>query len=210
APTLKLKGIYFAIVSLGLAIICRLVIVNLPESWAGGSYGINLGLSISPVVTFYYMLAVMVAALLTITWLAQSRLGKALRAIRDDDQAAEVMGVNVVATRLKAWMLSALFGALAGGVEAWYTNIIDPESAFQFLVTAKTVIYAIAGGLGTVTGPVVGAIVMVWIDDLIWQRFPIFNLFLLGLAIILLILFLPRGIVGSIIQRKPSWRRYIL
>ena len=210
APTLKLKGIYFAIVSLGLAIICRLVIVNLPESWAGGSYGINLGLSISPVVTFYYMLAVMVAALLTITWLAQSRLGKALRAIRDDDQAAEVMGVNVVATRLKAWMLSALFGALAGGVEAWYTNIIDPESAFQFLVTAKTVIYAIAGGLGTVTGPVVGAIAMVWIDDLIWQRFPIFNLFLLGLAIILLILFLPRGIVGSLIQRKPSWRRYIL
>jgi branched-chain amino acid transport system permease protein len=67
-----------------------------------------------------------------------------------------------------------------------------------------------AGGLGTVTGPVVGAVVMVWIDDLIWQRFPLLNLFLLGFVIVLLIQFMPRGIVGTLIQQRPGLRRYIM
>ena len=71
-------------------------------------------------------------------------------------------------------------------------------------------IYAMAGGLGTVTGPVLGAVIMVWVDDLIWQRFPLLNLFLLGTAIVLLIQFMPRGIVGSLMQRWPKLRRYIM
>ena len=66
------------------------------------------------------------------------------------------------------------------------------------------------GGLGTVTGPVLGVVIMVWVDDLIWQRFPLLNLFLLGTAIVLLIQFMPRGIVGSLMQRRPKLRRYIL
>jgi branched-chain amino acid transport system permease protein len=210
AKTLELRGIYFAIVSLALAIISRLVVANLPEEITGGSFGITLGAESEPVAAFYVMLLVMLAAILTATWLAQSRLGKALRAIRDDPEAAETLGVNVRRARLKAWMLSALFASLVGGVEAWYTNIIDPQTAFEFLISAKAVIYAIAGGLGTVTGPVAGAVVMVFLDDLIWQRFPVLNVFLLGLAIVLLVLFLPRGIVGTLIQLKPALRRYIL
>lgn len=210
APTLQLRGIYFAIVSLALAIIMRLVVANLPESLTGGSFGITLGADSEPVAAFYFMLGVMLAALLTATWLSQSRLGKALRAIRDDPGAAETLGVNVRAARLKAWMLSALFASLVGGIEAWYTNIVDPQTAFEFLITAKAVIYAIAGGLGTVTGPVVGSIIMVFLDDLIWQRFPVLNVFLLGIAIVLLVLFLPRGIVGTLVRARPRLRRYIL
>lgn len=210
APTLRLRGIYFAIVSLALAIILRLVVANLPQEITGGSFGLSLGRSITPVTSFYAMLALMLAAICTASWLSQSRLGKALRAIRDDPEAAETLGVNVQAARLKAWMLAALFASLAGAIEAWYTNIIDPQTAFEFLVTAKAVIYAIAGGLGTVTGPVVGALVMVFLDDLIWQRFPVFNVFLLGLAIVLLVLFLPRGVVGTLIAHRPKLRRYIL
>lgn len=210
APTLRLRGIYFAIVSLALAIILRLVVANLPQEITGGSFGLILGEDTGPVSAFYAMLVLMIAALATATWLAQSRLGKALRAIRDDPEAAETLGVNVQSARLKAWMLAALFGALTGSVEAWYTNIIDPQTAFEFLVTAKSVIYAIAGGLGTVTGPVAGAVFMVFLDDLIWQRFPVLNVFLLGLAIVLLVLFLPRGIVGTLIAHRPRLRRYIL
>lgn len=210
APTLRLRGIYFAIVSLALAIILRLVVANLPQEITGGSFGLILSRETQPVSAFYAMLVLMLAALATATWLAQSRLGKALRAIRDDPEAAETLGVNVQAARLKAWMLAALFGALTGSIEAWYTNIVDPQTAFEFLVTAKAVIYAIAGGLGTVTGPVVGAIIMVFLDDLIWERFPVFNVFLLGLAIVLLVLFLPRGIVGTLIAHRPRLRRYIL
>ncbi len=210
AKTLKLSGIYFAIVSLALAVICRLVITNMPEEITGGSFGISLGSRAEPVGSFYVMLATMVAALLTVTWLARSRLGKALKAIRDDSEAAAAMGINVPRARLRAWMMAAFFPSMCGGIEAWYTNVVDTETAFDVLITAKTIIYATAGGLGTVTGPVVGAVIMVWIDDLIWQRFPLLNLLLLGLAIVLLIQFMPRGIVGTLMQKWPRLRRYVM
>ncbi|MCG8694580.1 MAG: branched-chain amino acid ABC transporter permease [Minwuiales bacterium] len=210
AKTLKLSGIYFAIVSLALSIICRRVITNMPEEITGGSFGIALGSEAQPVQSFYAMLLVTAAALATVTWLARSRLGTALKAIRDDAEAADAMGVNVPRARLYAWMMAALFPSLCGGLEAWYTNVVDTETAFDVLITAKTIIYAMAGGLGTITGPVVGAVIMVWVDDLIWQQFPLLNLFLLGLAIVLLIQFMPRGIVGSLMRRYPNLRRYIL
>lgn len=209
APTLRLSGIYFGIVSLALAGICRLVISNMPESWTGGSFGLQLGSRAEPVLSFYVMMGTMLLALGVILWLSRSRLGKALRATRDDPEAAAMMGVNVTRVRLYGWMVSAFFPALCGGIEAWYTNVVDTETAFNTLITAKTVIYAVAGGLGTVMGPIVGAVAMVWLDELIWRRFPLINLLILGLATIALVLFMPRGIVGSILRRRPQWRRYV-
>lgn len=209
APTLRLSGIYFAIVSLALAGICRLVIANLPEEWTGGSFGLQLGSRAEPLRAFYLMMAVMVASIASVLWMSRSRLGTALRAVRDDPEAASMMGLNIGRVRLKGWMLAALFPALCGGVEAWYTNVVDTETAFNTLVTAKTVIYAVAGGLGTVTGPIVGAIAMSWLDEVIWRRFPLVNLLILGGAVMALVLFLPRGIVGTLLRARPQWRRYI-
>lgn len=209
APTLRLSGIYFAIVSLALAGICRLVISNMPDHITGGSFGLQLGSRAEPVHSFYVMMAAMLLALGVILWLSRSRLGKALRAVRDDAEAADMMGVNVTRVRLYGWLIAAFFPALCGGIEAWYTNVVDTETAFNTLTTAKTVIYAVAGGLGTVTGPIVGAVVMVWLDELIWRRFPLLNLLILGVATVLLVLFLPRGIVGTILRRRPEWRRYV-
>jgi branched-chain amino acid transport system permease protein len=209
APTLRLKGVYFGIVSLALATICRLVIANLPEGVTGGSSGIILASANNPVHSYYVMWGILAATLATVLWLAHSALGKALKAIRDDAEAAAVVGVNVPRTRLKAWVLAALFPALIGGVEAWYTNVVDPEAAFSVLITAKSIVYAMAGGFGTVTGPVVGAMVLLGIDHFIWLRFPLLNLFLLGLVIVLLMLFLPRGIVGTLLKKRPQLRRYI-
>jgi len=209
APTLRLSGIYFAIVSLALAGICRLVISNMPEYITGGSFGLQLGSRAEPVLSFYVMMAVMLLALGVILWLSRSRLGKALRAVRDDAEAADMMGVNVTRVRLYGWLIAAFFPAVCGGVEAWYTNVVDTETAFNTLTTAKTVIYAVAGGLGTVTGPIVGSVVMVWLDELIWRQFPLLNLLILGVATVLLVLFLPRGIVGTVLRARPEWRRYI-
>jgi branched-chain amino acid transport system permease protein len=209
APTLRLSGIYFAIVSLALAGICRLVISNMPEHITGGSFGLQLGSRAEPVHSFYVMMAVMLLALGVILWLSRSRLGKALRAVRDDAQAADMMGVNVTRVRLYGWLIAVFFPAVCGGVEAWYTNVVDTETAFNTLTTAKTVIYAVAGGLGTVTGPIVGSVVMVWLDELIWRQFPLLNLLILGVATVMLVLFLPRGIVGTILRRRPGWRRYV-
>lgn len=208
APTLRLRGVYFGIVSLALATIVKLVISNLPQSFTGGSMGIILSNANNPAHSYYAMLAVMGATLAVVTWLSASGLGRALKAIRDDDGAACV-GIHVPNTRLKAWLLAALFPALAGGIEAWYTNVVDPEYAFHVLITAKSIIYAMAGGFGTVLGPVAGTLALLGIDHLIWQKFPVVNLLLLGLIIVLLMLFLPRGIVGSLIKRKPQLRRYI-
>ena len=208
APTLRLRGVYFGIVSLALATIVKLVISNLPQSFTGGSMGIILSNANNPAHSYYAMLAVMGATLAVVTWLSASGLG-ARSAIRDDDGAAACVGIHVPNTRLKAWLLAALFPALAGGIEAWYTNVVDPEYAFHVLITAKSIIYAMAGGFGTVLGPVAGTLALLGIDHLIWQKFPVVNLLLLGLIIVLLMLFLPRGIVGSLIKRKPQLRRYI-
>ncbi|KDD11730.1 branched-chain amino acid ABC transporter permease [Bordetella bronchiseptica] len=209
APTLRLRGVYFGIVSLALATIMRLLISNLPDGFTGGSMGLILSSANNPTHSYYAMLAVMAATLATVAWLSISRLGKALKAIRDDDAAAACVGIHVPRTRLKAWLLAALFPALAGGIEAWYTNVVDPEYAFHVLITAKSIIYAMAGGFGTIIGPVVGTLALLGIDHLIWQKFPVLNLLLLGLVIVLLMLFLPRGIVGSLLKRYPQLRQYI-
>lgn len=209
APTLRLRGVYFGIVSLALATIMRLLISNLPDGFTGGSMGLILSSANSPTHSYYAMLAVMAATLATVAWLSVSRLGKALKAIRDDDAAAACVGIHVPRTRLKAWLLAALFPALAGGIEAWYTNVVDPEYAFHVLITAKSIIYAMADGFGTIIGPVVGTLALLGIDHLIWQKFPVLNLLLLGLVIVLLMLFLPRGIVGSLLKRYPQLRQYI-
>ena len=150
APTLRLSGIYFAIVSLSLAVICQRAISLMPEEITGGSNGINLGVATVREHGYYAMLIVLVLALGAAAWLAESRLGKALKAIRDDPDAADAMGVNVPRARLAAWAMAAVFPALAGGVQAWFTGALDPVTAFDVLITAKTVIYAMAGGLGTV------------------------------------------------------------
>lgn len=209
APTLKLRGIYFAMVSLGLAMICKLMISETPESVSGGSFGLILAKSNDPSAAYLAMGVVMAGAIVT-TWLiANSRLGIALRAIRDDPEAAEMLGINVAKPRLIAWMATAIFPALAGGIEAWYTNLVDPEAAFNILVSAKSLIYGMVGGLGTLVGPIIGATVMMFVDNLVWQTFPLFNLFFLGLLIVVIMLFVPRGLVGAIAMRWPNLRRYI-
>ncbi|MFT0545517.1 branched-chain amino acid ABC transporter permease [Allopusillimonas ginsengisoli] len=209
APTLRLKGVYFGIVSLALASIVRMLISNLPQEYTGGSMGLILSSANNPLHSYYAMLAVMALSLAIVLWLSISSLGRQLRAIKDDEGAAACVGINVPRVRLKAWVLAAIIPALAGGVEAWYTNVVDPEYSFHVLITAKSIIYGMAGGFGTILGPVVGALALVGVDHLIWQSFPLLNLLLLGLVIILLMLFLPHGVIGSILKRHPGLRRYI-
>lgn len=209
APTLRLRGIYFAMVSLAFAMIGRLMISELPEEISGGSFGLVLAPKNNPTAAYLAMLATMLAVLCVAWFISSSRLGVALRAIRDDPEVAEVLGVNVTIARLKAWITAGTFASLVGGIEAWYTNLVDPDASFSILISAKSLIFAMAGGLGTLLGPLVGASMMVWIDDFIWQRFPLLNLFFLGAVIVGLMLFMPRGIVGAAIGRWPHLRRFI-
>ncbi len=208
-PTLRLRGVYFGIVSLALAMATKLTISLLPVNITGGSLGLILSSANNPKAAYYAMFVVLLLVLVTGTWLSMSRTGTALRAIRDDQEAAAVVGVNVVGTRMKAWIAAATFPALAGGVEAWYTNAIDLESSFNLLVTAKSIVYAMAGGLGYLSGPIIGSGLLYGIDQLIWRQFPSLNLLLLGIVIVVLMLMLPRGIVGAFAQRFSKFRKYI-
>ncbi|HKJ00523.1 MAG TPA: branched-chain amino acid ABC transporter permease [bacterium] len=209
APTLRLQGIYFAIVNLSLSMALMIVVSNLPEAWAGGSIGLSLAAVYKPTHSYYLMLVLLVASLWIANRVATSRLGIALRCIREDPEGAEVLGVDVVRSRLKAWMLAALLPSLAGGIDAWHTAIIDPQSAFDYLITVRTVVYAMFGGLGTVAGPMLGSISMYLLDDLIWSSFPRLNLLILGILVVTLVLFFPRGFLGTLLRRYPTLRRWI-
>jgi branched-chain amino acid transport system permease protein len=210
AGTLRLRGIYFAIVNFSCAMALRILIANLPEEIAGGSFGIHLSAIYNPMISYYVMLGVMVLSIVTLWRVSISRLGIALRCIRDDAQAAEVMGIDIAKTRLKAWVLAAFFPSLAGGIDAWFSGIIDPASSFNLLITTKAIVYAMFWGLGTITGPIVGAIGLYTLDYIIWGRYPLLNLLILGVMISLLVLFFPRGIIGTLTRRYPSLRKVII
>lgn len=208
-PTLRLRGVYFGIVSLALSIICKLLISLLPEEITGGSMGLVIAAANNPFAAYYSMVGLMIATLVIAGLLAHSRLGVKLRAIRDDSEAAAILGINVTRTRAKAWLLASIFPACAGALEAWYSNAIDLDSSFNLLITTKTIVYAMAGGLGFAFGPLVGAIGFYVIDQIIWNLFPALNLLFLGLFIIVLVIRLPRGIVGQIAFKYSRLRKYI-
>ena len=209
APTLRLKGIYFAIVNFSCAMVLRIVVSNLPVKWTGGSFGITLSHAYRPIISYYFMFFVMLLSVSVSLLLFRSRLGIALRCIRDDEAAASTLGINVGLCRLKAWILAALFPSLAGGIEAWYTAIVDPDTSFNMMITTKAIVYSMFGGLGTVAGPILGSVFMYSLDDYIWGTFPLLNLLVLGIMIVFLILFLPRGIVGSATRKWPRLREII-
>ncbi len=208
-PTLRLRGVYFGIVSLALAIICKLVISLMPDAIVGGSVGLVLASANDPVAAYYSMVALMVVALVIAGLLTHSRLGVALRAIRDDHEAAAILGVNVTRSRAKAWLLASVIPAGVGALEAWYSNAIDLDSSFNLLITTKTIVYAMAGGLGFALGPVVGAVGLYAVDQVVWDLFPSLNLLFLGLIIMLLVIRLPRGVVGQVAYLRPGLRKYI-
>ncbi len=207
---LSLRGIYFSMVSLAIAVICRALISIAPGDITGGAHGLSLVSSINPRLAYYAMLGLALVTVAIAFWIRLSRFGKHLAAIRDDMEAAQVAGLNVKQLRLYAWMISAGVAATAGGVEAWYSSVIDPESAFNLLTSTKAIIFAAFGGFGTAIGPVVGAVLMFSVDNYIWERYPSLNNLALGIVIVALMVFFPKGIVGSIAMRWQRLRKWLL
>lgn len=207
---LALRGIYFSMVSLAIAVICRALISLAPADVAGGAHGLTLVSALNPRLAYYSMLALAVATVCVAFWIRLSRFGRHLAAIRDDMEAAQVAGLDVKRLRLAAWMISAAVGSVAGGIEAWYSSVIDPESAFNLLTSTKAIIFAAFGGFGTAIGPVVGAVLMFSVDNYIWERFPSLNNLALGVVIVALMVFFPKGIVGTITRRRLALRKWLL
>ena len=199
-PCLRLKGPYFAIAMLGLNEVVR-ALVSYFESFTGGGSGISLPpiLSIAPV--YYAMGGAAVAVTLLTYRIITSRFGLRLLSIREDEIAAETMGINTSLMKLYAFLLSALFPGIVGGLYAWYSSYIEPLGVFRLLTTITMIIMCLFGGKGTVLGPVLGAVLLSVFQELVWARFLFVHQAIFGALIVGVVLLMPRGIMGVLQER---------
>jgi branched-chain amino acid transport system permease protein len=205
-PVLRLRGHYFAVATLGVAEAAKQVVANLGIS--GGGEGISFPLPPwTPDVTtplFYYAMGLVLAAKLGTLWLmGRARPGYAWRAIRANEEAAQVLGVNVSFYKIEAWTISALFTGLVGGIYGYWIAFIEPNSIFSANVTVEMVVIALLGGRGTLLGPVLGALVFEVLSELIWAQFLKGHGLVLAGLFGAIILFLPGGLV-TYLRREPA------
>lgn len=188
-----LRGPYFSILTLGFSEFLYVIMVNTP--WFGGAEGLNL----PPVYVLpkYYMvcLVLFVASFTFFYWMRQSKFGFALATIRQDEDAAESSGVATLRYKIVALTVSAIFPGLIGGAYVWYITYIDAVAAFNPHVAVQMIAITMFGGLGTVVGPMIGAFFFVILSELLWSSMPELYLVVLGITIIFVIEFFPRGIV---------------
>lgn len=204
--TLRLRGPYFAIAMLALNEVGRIV-ATLWVSLTGGGDGIPLNPNLLPSLhtNYYAMLALAVGACVLVTWVHRGRLGLELRAIREDEGAAEMVGVNTTRNKVLAFVLSALFPGAAGVVYAMYTSYIDPSSTFSSALNIQMIVMVMLGGSGTVWGALIGAVIVMVLRESLWASFPALHLLLMGLLVIVVVLYLPEGIL-SLASRRTRVR----
>ena len=204
-PILRLKGHYFAIATLGVAETMREIVYNLKIT--GGGTGLTMPITKSPLPFFYLMLAILVAVTLVNWWLSASRFGYGLIAIREDEDAAMAMGINTALYKTAAFALSGAFAGLVGGVFAYWITFIDPEGVFRVIVTIQMIIMAVFGGMGTVVGPLLGALVLASVSELLSTQLVSLAELFNGLIVILVVLFMPKGLAEVIRKREFSVKK---
>ena len=208
-PALRLRGAYFAIAMLSFNAATRLIVLNLPRDFAGGAFGIPSPEIYDPHTAYYGMVGLLVTIVLVTVWLAGSRFGVGLKAIRDDEGAAGVMGVRTTRYKLAAFAVSAYFAAAAGSVDYWFVAFTSNELVFNNVVTVEMVAAVFLGGAGTVVGPILGAGALYLVRDYLWVRFPYLYLPMFGVVIAGVVLWVPRGVVGFVEDHVPSLRARI-
>jgi branched-chain amino acid transport system permease protein len=207
-PILRLRGPYFAIATLGLAAVMAAIVANLPI--AGSNIGLILPLIRGDAMFYELSLALLVVTTLTTFWVSKSRFGAGLVAIRENEDAAAVMGVDTTLYKVLALALSALFTALAGGIHAYWITFIDPASAFDASLNLQMVIMAVFGGPGTVAGPLVGAFVLSAISELLANTVSTVASLFFGAVIVAAVIFMPKGLIDLVRGFRTSGPRYFL
>jgi branched-chain amino acid transport system permease protein len=211
-----LRGSYFALVTLAFAEVFRIVAVSV--GFTGGGVGMMLPLRES-VANLQFgsrkgfvglVLGCAVAALLVSAWLRHSRFGAQLQAVRDNEDAARAVGVDPLRTKLVATMVSAAFMGAAGAFYLQVFQYIDPGIAFGPHVSVEALVGAIVGGIGTLWGPVLGAAVLHALAEgtrNLFGNLPGLNLVIYGSVLVLIVMFMPRGLAGSGRSLRAWWRR---
>ncbi len=202
---LRMKGHYFAIASFSLVEVLMLV----ASTWSGltgGGEGLNVkimagGPDFIGRVFLYTMLGIMLAAFIATVLVDRSRLGFGLRCIQQNEDAADMVGVDVNRYKTAAFALSAVFCGAVGAAYASWVAYISPVDSFSILLTLKVPVMVLLGGPGTVFGPVIGSAVFVLMEETIWAKFLDYHQAILGTVIVLLIFFLPGGLLKLFSRR---------
>jgi branched-chain amino acid transport system permease protein len=202
-PILKLSSVYFAISMLALAETVK-ILVSFFRSLTGGGGGIYLPPIVS-VSTVYLLMGFLAFFMLLITYVLQhTKFFKSLMAIRDNELASESLGIDTTRRKIQAFIFSAFFPAIAGGIYILNVAFIDPKTAFNISITLNTIMMTIFGGIGTVLGPLIGPVVFLLLSEALWARFPFIHKAVLGVVIVIMVLGLPNGIMPFVV-RFTGW-----
>ena len=207
---LRLRGHYFAIASLSLVGVLR-ELVNNATDLTGGGMGLNIplasGSSILADATFFFyaMWGLLLATALMLIVVSISKLGFGLTCIRQNETAANMIGLNATLYKSIAFGLSACFVAAAGGVYAAWVHYIDPSDVFDILYSVKPIVMTLMGGLGSPLGALCGALLYLGLEEVVWRNYIQIHSGVLGLLIVALLLLLPHGIVS--LRIGNLWRK---
>lgn len=195
-PAFRLRGVYFAIATFGILKLLEVLAANL-DTITGGTPGLSITPTASTLFTFYWMLGAAAAAVALNAGVAYSRLGLGLVSLREDEEVAEASGINTRGVKRAVFVLSALIPGLVGGIYMWQLTYVDPASAFGLDISFPPVIMAMLGGSGTVAGPLVGALFLTLVEEVLWSRLGYLQLTMYGVVLVFIGLVMPGGLMRS-------------
>jgi branched-chain amino acid transport system permease protein len=207
---LRLRGHYFAIASLSLVEVFR-ELVNNATDLTGGGMGLNIplgsgsGILADATFFFYAMWGLLLITAVVVMMASASKLGFGLNCIRQNETASNMVGLNSTLYKSVAFGLSACFVGAAGGIYAAWVHYIDPSDVFDILYSVKPIVMALMGGLGSPLGVVCGAFVYLGLEEVVWRNYIQIHSGVLGLLIIMLLLFLPHGLIS--LRPGMFWRK---
>jgi branched-chain amino acid transport system permease protein len=211
-PTLRLKGAYFAIGTFALAEVCRIVVGNMFARMVKmpGSYAIDYSL----IPRYYLGFIVAMLTIALVYFITHSKIGLAMVAVRDDEQAAQVTGVNTFKYKVYTLLISSFLAGLAGGVYAFLRlSFHNITAVFSPIWTFEPLMAAVIGGAGTLLGPVIGSVFLVVLSEIFALTLGEAHLIIFGILFILVVLFLPRGLMGGVDMARSwmyrTWRMFI-
>jgi branched-chain amino acid transport system permease protein len=193
-PLFRLRGAYFAVASFGLITLLELLAHNF-SNLTGGAAGLSLppGDRLSP--AYYLSLTVAVGSVVLVALVGRSCLGLALMSIREDEEVAAVFGVHGFRYKALALILSAIPPGLIGGVYTWQLTYINPSTVFGLEIALVPIVMAMLGGVGHVWGPVLGALFITLVEEVLWTKMPYLHLTTYGVILLLVGFYLPGGLV---------------
>jgi branched-chain amino acid transport system permease protein len=205
-PVLRLRGDYLAIVTLGFGEITRLILENWTEFSFGpsgisgiprpGLFGMEMNIQEATIYLYFLMIILCIITIFVVNRLQDSRIGRALIALREDEIACQAMGIDKTRVKLTAFALGSTWAGLVGVVFAAKTTFVNPGS-FTFLESAMILSIVVLGGMGSITGIITGALILILLPEYL-RAFSDYRMLLFGLIMVIMMIFRPQGIVSSV------------